>query len=297
VSVRPALLEGRERYERVMEGWVDNTHDDALVHTVHLGDPERAVEVELIALPSPTYEIREARCRVLVGDLPAAVTAGVPKLAGTAMVAGLTRRVAELTGPGAGAALVLDAIIEAARLARQVAKLPRKSAERARQGSRECWQLDTAGWIDLPDSCFTYSDAGKALFASRTVSSPMGPDLYSPRAGQRRVFVRRKVARLERGDGTLSLFHSMHDDVHGFEIGYEVDVASGRILSVRSLTPRLPYMGICSQVQGRIDALVGESLDDGLRKRIQTHLGGVTGCAQLYDLTADLLKLVRAERS
>jgi hypothetical protein len=84
----------------------------------------------------------------------------------------------------------------------------------------------------------------------------------------------------------------MHDDVHGFEIRYEIDAASGRILSARSLTPRLPYMGICSEAQRRIDALVGESLDDGLRKRIQGHLGGATGCAQLYDLTSDLLKLL-----
>jgi len=29
-----------------------------------------------------------------------------------------------------------------------------------------------------------------------------------------------------------------------------------------------------------------------LRQRIQGHLGGETGCAQLYDLTADLLKLL-----
>lgn len=291
--VRPALLEHRDRYERVMDGWVDNTHEDALTHTVRITDPDRAVEVAIVARPSPTYEIREARCRALSGDLPSAVTAGFPQLVGTAMVAGLTRRVAEVTGGGVGAALVLDATIEAARLARQVAKLPRERAERAREGAWACWQLDTAGWIDLPDSCFTYSDAGRALFASRTVVCQSGPDLYSPRPGQRRVFVRRKVARLERDAGTLVLFHSMHDDVHGFEITYEVDTASGRILSARSLTPKLPYMGICSEPQGRIDTLVGELLDDGLRKRIQAHLGGVTGCAQLYDLTADLLKLVR----
>jgi DUF2889 family protein len=293
VIVRPALLGNRERYERVMDGWVDNTHEDALTHTVRITDPDRAVEVAIVARPSPTYEIREARCRALSGDLSSAVTAGFPQLAGTAMVAGLTRRVAEVTGGGAGAGLVLDATIEAARLARQVAKLPRERADRALEGAWACWQLDTAGWIDLPDSCFTYSDAGRALFASRAVVCQSGPDLYSPRPGQRRVFVRRKVARLERAAGTLVLFHSMHDDVHGFEITYEVDAASGRILSARSLTPKLPYMGICSEAQGRIDTLVGELLDDGLRKRIQAHLGGATGCAQLYDLTADLLKLVR----
>jgi hypothetical protein len=114
VTLDPPLLAGRERYERVMEGWVDNTHDDALTHTVRLADPDRAVEVAVVALPSPTYAIREARCRALTGQLDDAVTSGFPRLAGTAMVTGLARRVADVTGPGAGAALVLDATIEAA---------------------------------------------------------------------------------------------------------------------------------------------------------------------------------------
>jgi len=38
--------------------------------------------------------------------------------------------------------------------------------------------------------------------------------------------------------------------------------------------------------------MIGQTLDTGLRKRIQTLLGGTAGCAQLYDLTADLLKLL-----
>jgi hypothetical protein len=292
VTINPALLAGRARYERRMDGWVDNIHADALTHTVRLADDDREVEVEIVASTSPSYEIRAARCRGIAGDVAAGVTAGFPRLAGTAMVGGLTRRVAEAIGSGPGAGLVVDATIEIARLARQVAKIPRARAERARDGAEECWRLDTEGWIDLPDSCFTYSDAGRALFASRTVVCQSGPDLYSPRPGQRRVFVRRKVARLERADGRLRLFHSMHDDVHGFELHYEVDLTSGRIVSAHSLTPKLPYMGICSEPQNRIDRLIGETLDDGLRKRIQAHLGGVTGCAQLYDLTSDLLKLL-----
>jgi hypothetical protein len=59
-----------------------------------------------------------------------------------------------------------------------------------------------------------------------------------------------------------------------------------------SLTPRLPYAGICSDVQGRVRSLVGQRLDAGARKRLGGLLGGPEGCAQLYDLTADLLKLV-----
>jgi len=292
--IEPALLRGRDRYERVTTGRVDNTHDDAFTHTVRLEDPDRALEVAIVATPSPDYAIRAARCRVERGEVAASVADGVARLAGVAMVGGLTRRVMEAAGGGAGAALAVDAVVEAARLARQVAKFPRERAERAAGGDPwECWQLDTTGWVDLPDSCFTYSDAGRALFGTRTIATPMQPDLYSPRPGQRGVFERRKVARLERRDGRLALFHSMHDNCHGFEITYEID-AAGRIVKAEHVSPRLPYMGICSEPQRKIGALLGEMVDDGLRRRIQLHLGGPTGCAQLYDLTADLLKLLAA---
>ncbi len=122
----PALLQGRDRYERVMEGWTDNTHPDAFTHTVRLGDDDRAVEVSVLALPSPTYEIREAAVRVARGDVAPAVADGFAKLAGSPMVGGLTRRAVEVTGGGAGAALVVDALVEVARLARQVTRLPRR---------------------------------------------------------------------------------------------------------------------------------------------------------------------------
>ena len=291
--IAPALLRDRDRYERVMEGWVDNSHPDAFTHTVVLRDDDQAVELTVVAEPSPSYLIKEARCRPHAGALDPALAESLEQLAGTAMVGGLSRRVAELTGSGPGAAFVLGAVVEVARLARQTAKLPRDRAERAAGGNAwECWQLDMTGWVDLPNSCFTYTDAGRSLFGSRTVTTPMQPDLYSSRLGQRRVFERKKVARLERRDGRLALFHSMHDNVHGFEITYEVELATGTIVRAEHTTPRLPYMGICSEPQRKITALVGETADDGLRRRIQSHLGGETGCAQLYDLTSDLLKLL-----
>ena len=290
--IQPALLEGRDRYERVMEAWVDNTHEDALTHTVRLSDDDRTLELSVEALPSPSYLIRAARCRPVSGAFDPEVAAGVTRLAGTHMVGGLSRRVTELTGAGAGAGFALGALVEAARLARQVAKLPRVEAERAAGDARACWQLDTTGWTDLANSCFTYTDAGRSLFGTRAVTTPIQADIYSPRQGQTRVFERRKVARLERRDGRLRLFHSMHDNVHGFEVIYEIDLANDRIVRAEHVTPRLPYMGICTEPQRKIGALLGETADSGLRQRIQTHLGGESGCAQLYDLTADLLKLL-----
>jgi len=290
--IQPALLEGRDRYERVVEAWVNNTHEDALTHTVRLSDDDRTLELSVEALPSPSYLIRAARCRPVSGAFDPEVAAGVTRLAGTHMVGGLSRRVTELTGAGDGAGFALGALVEAARLARQVAKLPRAEAERAAGDARACWQLDTTGWTDLANSCFTYTDAGRSLFGTRAVTTPIQADIYSPRPGQTRVFERRKVARLERRDGRLRLFHSMHDNVHGFEVIYEIDLANDRIVRAEHVTPRLPYMGICTEPQRKIEALLGETADRGLRQRIQTHLGGESGCAQLYDLTADLLKLL-----
>jgi hypothetical protein len=210
------------------------------------------------------------------------------------MVAGFTRRVAAAVGDGEGAPLIVDAAVEIARLARQTAKLPRDRAEQAAGGDpRACWQLDTAGWVDLPDSCFTYSDAGRALVQTRAETTPMRPELYSPRPGQRRIFVRRKMARLARQDGRLHLFQAMHDNVHGFELVCEIDLASGSIVRAEHLTPRLPYPGVCSEPQRKMQTLLGETADEGLPKRLGTLLGGPTGCAQLYDLVADLLKLLK----
>jgi hypothetical protein len=288
----PALLQGRTRYERVMHGWVDNLHEDALTHTVRLSDDDRGLEVAVVALPSPTYVIHEARLTALAGVAPS-VVAGFAHLAGAALVGGLTRQVAGLVGDGPGGALAVDATIEVGRLARQVAKMPRAQAERAASSDPlACWQLDTTGWVELPNSCFAYSEAGRSLFATRTVVAQMSPDLYSPRPGQRKVFERRKVARLERVGDRLRLFHSMHDNVHGFEITYEIELGTGKVVRAEHITPRLPYMGICSEPQRRITSLLGETADAGLRKRIQTTLGGEGGCGQLYDLTSDLLKLL-----
>ena len=287
------FLAGRDRYERVMDGRVDNTHETALTLTVRLGDPDRSVEAIAVCTPSPGYEVREARARVLSGAVDPAIAMDFPGLAGTRMVGGFTKRLAELCGPREGAGLLVDAGIEIARLSRQVTKMPPSAVASLEPGdSQACWALDMAGWVDLPDSCFTYSPAGRALLGTRPVSSPMVPALYSPPPGARGVFTRKKVARLVLTGSRLHLFHSMHDNVHGFDVHYEIDLDRDTIVAADSITSRLPYSGICSEPQSRIESLRGQAVDGGLRKRIQGLIGGTGGCAQLYDLTADLLKLL-----
>ena len=293
VPVGSPFLSARDRYERAMEGWVDNTHPDAFTHTVRLSDPDAAIEVSAVCTPPPGYEVREARARVVSGSADPTIAADLPGLAGARMVAGFTRRLADLCGARSGAALFVDAGIEIARLARQVTKLPASAVAGLDPGDAlACWQLDTTGWADLPDSCFTYSEAGRALFGTRAVSTPMVATLYSPPPQARGVFTRKKLARLVLTRPRLHLFHSMHDNVHGFDVHYEVDVEDGTVAAADLVTSRLPYSGICSEPQAKVRSLVGQLVDAGLRKRIQTLIGGSSGCAQLYDLTADLLKLL-----
>jgi hypothetical protein len=290
------FLQGRDRYERRMSGWVDATPAEALTHTVQLADEDAAVELVAICTPSPGYEVREARAKVLGGAADPGVAEAFAGLAGARMVGGFTRRLLELTAGRPGGGLFVDTAIEVARLARQVARMPRARVDAVRPGDAPgFWALDTAGWADLPNSCFTYGAGGRALLETRAARPAAHLDLYSPPEGARGVFQRKKLARLVRTGDRLDLFHAMHDDIHGFDIHLEVDCARGVIVAADSVTSRLPYRGICDEPQGKFAGLIGERMDGALRKRIQSGLGGETGCGQLYDLTADLLKLVTLE--
>jgi hypothetical protein len=291
------FLVGRDRYERAMEGWVDATHEDAFTHTVTITDDDRSIELAAVCTPSPGYDVREFRARILVGPPDPGLVNRLQQLRGARMVAGFTRQLAELCGPGAVAGLFVDAGIEVARLCRQVTRLPAAATEGLRRGDAlRCWQLDTTGWVDLPNSCFTYSEAGRALLDTRIVFTPMEVELYNPPRGATKIFVRRKRSRLVLTDRRLHMFHSMHDNVHGFDVHYEVDLDAGNIVAVDSITSRLPYQGVCSEPQRNIVAMIGQPVEALLRKRIQTVLGGPSGCAQLYDLTADILKLLTLDQ-
>src|SRR5262249_11401756 len=203
------------------------------------------------------------------------------------------RVLGEIWGGRSGPPLFADAALEIARLARQVTRLPAAmSAVVADGDATACWNLDTTGWVDLPGSCFTYSAAGRSMLATRHVTTPMERSLYSPPPGARKVFRRKRLLRLVQTDRRLHLFHSMHDNVQGFDVHFEIDLDASEIVAADSVTSRLPYSGICSEPQGKITSLIGQPADAGLRKRIQSLIGGAGGRAQLFHLTADLLKLL-----
>src|SRR5262249_6598710 len=193
------FLAGRDRYERATDAAVDNTHRDAFTHVVQVSDDDGAAKVRVVCTPSPEYGVREAEAWLTGRGGSCRAIAGFGELAGTRMVSGLTRRLVELTGPGPDAALAVEAGLEVARLARQVARIPAAAvAHLGPEDARQYWQLDTTSWADLPDSCFTYSAAGRAVMETRPVTTSMTPQLYSSPPGTAGVFRRRRLARLVR---------------------------------------------------------------------------------------------------
>ena len=145
--------------------------------------------------PSPGYEVREARgagSRRRGGSRGRrAVRAARRRPDG----GGLHPAPRGAGGPGAGLA--------APRRRRHRGRAPRAPGGQAPArghgrlaagGARACWDLDTTGWVDLPDSCFTYSAAGRALLETRAVTRRRWSRISTARRPARaRIFVRKKV--------------------------------------------------------------------------------------------------------
>ena len=108
-------LDGRDRYERTMEGWVDNAYDHAFTHSVQIGDDRLRVELSADCTPSPGYEVRAARARVFSDDAALTAAGRFEELAGARMIGGFTRRLTEVAGSGPASRFLVDAGIEVAR--------------------------------------------------------------------------------------------------------------------------------------------------------------------------------------
>jgi hypothetical protein len=280
-------------YERTVTAWVDRLEAGRLELNARLADGEVDLEVGLVAEPSPSYRLSQAwatarspETRERCGPILEAFR-GVGALR---IVPGFRREVAGLLGDRPGAEALVDAAIEAARLSRQVTQTDIPVA--GRLGPPEFHRLDLAAWPELVDLCFTYRRESSALFADRSVRTPAIAAMYAGEPGQELVFHRYKRSRLERTGHALSLYQSMFDQVHGFELWYDVDEASRTVVDARLLTPRLPYMGICDEPQRRVRAMVGLTLDADWPRAVRSRLGGREGCFQLTDLTIDLFRLL-----
>jgi hypothetical protein len=293
MTIRCRLLDPTGSYERTVTGWVDVREDSLLQLNARLTDRLVDLEVSLVAQPSPSYQLSRATAtarsdatRASCGPLLDAF----PGIGQLRMASGFRRQVAAALGEHPLASHVLDAAIEAARLSRQVTRIDVPGS--GRPGPAEFHQLDLEAWPELLDLCFTYRAETRALFAERSVRTPASVDMYAAPPDRTLVFHRYKRSHVTRSGSTLALYQSMFDNVHGFELWYDVDEESGEILRARILTPRLPYMGICDEPQQRAGDMVGVKLGPDWPATVRPRLGGRRGCFQLTDLTSDLCRLL-----
>jgi hypothetical protein len=293
MTIECRYLDQSGSYERTVSAWTDTCEDSLLRHSARLGDGSIDLEVSLVAEPSPSYQVSRAEAaarsettRAQCGPLLDAFRG----IGGLRIAAGFRRQVAGLLGEHPFAVHVLDAAIEAARLSRQVTRIDLPGS--ARPDPAEFHRLDLEAWPELLDLCFTYRDETRVLFDQRAVRTPAVVEMYASPPGRPMVFHRYKRARVARTGSTLSLYQSMFDQVHGFELWYDVDGSTGEILAARALTPRLPYMGICEEPQRRVRDMIGVTLGPDWAGAVRARLGGRQGCFQLTDLTSDLFRLL-----
>jgi hypothetical protein len=283
----------RNPYERTLTARVDGREDSALQFSARLADDVSDVEVTLVGKPAPSYEIVEAGATTFPDARRAECMALLDRfksLRGTRILPGFRRQVAARLGDHPLSAYLLDAALEAARLSRQVARV--EAPVPADLDAHGFYRLDLAVWPELADTCFTYRRASDALFGPRAVKTPAVVQFYAPPPGKKLIFHRFKRTRLALTGNRLSLYRSMFDPVHGFEVWYDVDVDSQQVVDARLLTPKLPYMGLCEEPQKRIQGMIGATLDERWADTVRSRLGGPEGCFQLTDLTSDLFHLL-----
>jgi hypothetical protein len=294
VTVECRFLDRASPYERTVTGWVDALDPPPRLRlSARLTDALADFEVSLVAEPSPSYQLSEATAAARSEATRAAAGSILERFRDVGrlrVAAGFRRQVTELLGEHPLAGHLLDTALEAARLSRQVTRIDVRGETRPTPA--EFHQLDLAAWPELVDLCFTYRQETRALFAERRVGTPATVDMYAPAPGRSLVFHRYKRSHVARAGSTLALYQSMFDQVHGFELWYDVDARSHEIMAARVLTPRLPYMGICDEPQQRARDMVGVKLDADWAGNVRTRLGGRRGCFQLTDLTSDLCRLL-----
>jgi len=122
-----------------------------------------------------------------------------------------------------------------------------------------------------------------------------GAELTRPKPGERRVFWRNKRLAIElnsggNGETVYACERAMEDSIHDIEIGFDLSRV-GVVSNARSGGARLPYHGICEDRRLRTQALNGLKMTGAFVGQFAEHVGGAQGCAHLFDLSIDVLRL------
>ena len=92
------------------------------------------------------------------------------------------------------------------------------------------------------------------------------------------------------GKDTISLVGTLRDRYHDIEVEVLVDMASLKIVDIRSLFRNIPSP-FCHDVEKRLQTIIGMEIARGINRRIGEALGGPEGCGNLKSMLMGLLPL------
>jgi hypothetical protein len=249
---------------------------------------------------TPEYEIIEAAARQIEGEFDPRLCGRYAGVKGVRIGRGFSKRVISELGDLPGAQEHLLTAIEMARVGQQVyhytaefeAQFP--SAGSASEAARIAWLKDRA-YMGLANTCYAYRDESEGLFTTREVRCGFDAELTRPKPGDKRVFWRNKRVAIElkageNGETIYACESAMEDAVHDIRIGFDLS-SDGVISNARSRGARLPYHGICEEPHLRTPALEGLKVTSAFVAQFAEHVGGAQGCAHLFDLSIDVLRL------
>lgn len=293
----------QSNYLRTFEAEIDVLAENELLVRGLMRDHRFAFE-HTWKLRTPDYEVIEASARQVVGEFDQRLLKRYAEIKGLRIGRGFSKRVITALGdlPGAQEHLLMS--IEMARVGQQVYQYTpefeaqfTKAASRTSQAAHVAWLKDRA-YMSLANTCYAYRDESEALFASREVRCGFGAELTRPKPGDKRVFWRNKRLAIElkpNGDGDGASFaceSAMEDSIHDIKINFDLSDA-GVISNARSRGMRLPYHGICEDPHHRTPALNGLQVTGAFVQQFAEHVGGASGCTHLFDLSIDVLRLLR----
>jgi len=240
----------------------------------------------LITLPGDTIiqawgELKEAPnldiCQIPIKNLA--------ELAGVRIGPGFISKAKGILGGEGECGFIIDALVEAARMVKQIGNVPEKLLEGLDiSDPLKLRDFELSIWPEFLNGCIPYQEGIEKTFESRGVISVVRRDIYAPNPGQVNRFRRDKVIEAHILEENIRLYECMSDDMHEMVVELLLDKETRHVQKVHAKPLRIPYHNICDIPFTRVNKLVGSQLGPEFKKCVHDTVGGSSGCIHLTDL-------------
>ncbi|HEX5084196.1 MAG TPA: DUF2889 domain-containing protein [Blastocatellia bacterium] len=299
MAIELSIPLSNSKYRRTFSSEIDVPAENVSLARGSMRDHRFAFE-HVWKIRTPEYEVIEASARQIEGEFDPRLCERYAGVKGVRIGRGFSKRVLSELGDLPGAQEHLLTAIEMARVGQQVYHYTAEFEARFPSGgspaeyARIAWLKDRA-YMGLANTCYAYRDESEGLFTSREVRCGFDAKLTRPKPGDKRVFWRNKRVEIEmkkgvNGEAIYACESAMEDAVHDIRIGFDLS-SDGVISNARSRGARLPYHGLCEDPHLRTPKLEGLKVTGVFVAQFAEHVGGAQGCAHLFDLSIDVLRL------